>query len=254
MSSVPIRSNRSFLGWTSITEAHDGEGHTLRFLQIVNHSIKHHKPLGLGPWGFEKNRQMQLNIQASERSARHPRFPSYTSKTSLQFHPLPDLESWLWTFSGRYGKPISCYKSPSRPSEATTSVEVNRLEKMVSFFSKVGLKVQSFRGNFCPKMGYVQRSWGHNYQSLLGLLENFPTWSDTSSFTQKDSAGITHPQIVGVTDPMNKMDLLRAQESRFRIHPLNRSIELDFFETCPAWILAHLSHCHFPWFDRALTL
>ena len=41
MSSVPIRSNGSFLGWTSITEAHDGEGHTLRVLQIVNHSIKH---------------------------------------------------------------------------------------------------------------------------------------------------------------------------------------------------------------------
>ena len=91
---------------------------------------------------------------------------------------------------------------------------------MVAYFSKVGLKVQSFRGIFCPKMGYVQRSWGHNYQFCWACWKISPTWSDTSSFTQKDSAGITHPQIVWVTDPMNKMDLLRAQESGFRIHPL----------------------------------
>ena len=94
MSSVPIRSNRSFLGWTSTTEAHDGEGRTLRVLQIVNHSIKHQNSWALAR-EVSKKSSNAVKSQASERSARHPRFPSYTSKTSLQFHPLPDLESWL---------------------------------------------------------------------------------------------------------------------------------------------------------------
>lgn len=129
----------------------------------------------LRPWPvrFRKSRQMQLNIQASERSARHPRFPSYTSKTSLQFHPLPDLESWLWTFSGRYGKPISCYKSPSRPSEATTSVEKSAGKNGCIFFQSRS-KSTKFPGDFLSENGLCSTKLGSQLPILLGLLENFP--------------------------------------------------------------------------------